>query len=61
MAFVLGAALGSYFNSAFGQANAQLQRTQEQARALMQAQSDISAYSKQQNAVEATRRKLEDL
>ena len=61
MAFVLGAALGSNFNSAFGQANAQLQRTQEQARALMQAQSDISAYSKQQNAVEATRRKLEDL
>ena len=61
MSFVLGAALGASFSSAFSQANAQLQRTQEQARALLQAQSDISAYQKQQSAVEATSRKLEDL
>lgn len=61
MLFKLTAEAGKEFNSTFAAASQQMQQIQKEVNALNQAQSDISAYQKQQTAVEATRRKLEDL
>lgn len=61
MLFKLTAEAGKEFNSTFAAASQQMQQIQKEVNALNQAQSDISAYQKQQTAVENTRRKLEDL
>ena len=61
MLFKLSAEVGKEFGSTFSQASQQMQQIQQEVNRLNQAQSDISAYTKQQQAVEATKRKLEDL
>ena len=61
MLFKLSAQVGREFGSAFSSAQQQMSQIQKEVNALNQAQSDISAYTKQQTAVDNTKRKLEDL
>ena len=61
MLFKLSASLGGEFTSTFNKASATMTATQQKARELMNQQSNISAYQKQQTAVDSTARKLEDL
>ncbi|MGN0444249.1 MAG: phage tail tape measure protein [Acutalibacteraceae bacterium] len=60
MLFKLSAQLDKAFGTTFGSAQKTMTETQNEIKALSQAQADISAYQKQQNAVDATSRKLED-
>ena len=61
MLFKLSAQLGREFSTTFGTAKRTLTDTQKEINALNQTQADISAYQKQQQAVENTSRKLSDL
>lgn len=61
MLFKLTAQAGKEFGSTFSAASQQMQQIQKEVNALNQTQSDISAYQKQQTAVDNTKRKLEDL
>lgn len=61
MRFILESQLGSNFKSSFTQAQKQLLQTQSQIQALSKEQANITAYQKQQVAVEKTSRKLMDL
>ncbi len=61
MLFKLSASLGREFSSTFSAAGKTMQQTQAEIRALNQQQSNITAYQKQQTAVENTSRKLSDL
>lgn len=58
MMFQLQAQLGGQFNSAFAKAQQQLVAMQKQIQSLSKTQGNISAYQKQQSALEATRQKL---
>ena len=60
MLFKLSAQLDKAFGTTFSSAQKTMTETQNEIKALGQAQADITAYQKQQNAVEATSRKLED-
>ncbi|MGN1118311.1 MAG: phage tail tape measure protein [Acutalibacteraceae bacterium] len=60
MLFKLSAQLDKAFGTTFGSAQKTMTETQNEIKALSQVQADISAYQKQQNAVDATSRKLED-
>ena len=59
MMFKLNAKLGSTFGSTFSGAQKSLSETQKKIAELNKVQSDIAAYHKQQQAVEATSKKLE--
>lgn len=61
MIFKLSAQLGKEFGSTFSGAQKTMAATQKEIQALARTQGDIAAYEKQQKAVEATSRKLEDL
>lgn len=61
MRFILESQLGSSFKGSFTQAQKQLQQMQSQIQALSKEQANITAYQKQQDAVEKTSRKLADL
>ena len=61
MLFGLNARLNGGFQGAFSKAQAQFTRLGNEIRKLSRVQSDISAYQKQQRAIEATTRKLENL
>ena len=61
MLFKLSAQLGREFGTTFSSAKRTLNDTQREINALNQTQADISAYQKQQQAVESTSRKLSDL
>ena len=61
MLFQLNANVGSQFNSTFSKAKQQLLSMQKEIEALNKTQSDISAYQKQQQAVEGTKTKLATL
>ena len=61
MLFNLSAKMGGNFAGTFGKAQQQLLSLQKDVQKLRDAQSDVSAYQKQQNAVEATKKKLEVL
>lgn len=61
MLFQLNAQLGGGYNSTFKSAQSAVQSMQKEIVALSKTQSDISAYQKQQGAVEATAKKLEIL
>lgn len=61
MKFILESQLGSNFNGSFTQAQKQLLQMQSQMQALSKEQANITAYQKQQAAVEKTSRKLMDL
>lgn len=56
--FALNAQMGSGFNGTFKSAQAAIQATQKEIQELKSAQSDISAYQKQQAAAENTRKRL---
>ncbi len=56
--FRLQAELGSSFNSSFARAKSPVAQLQSEINKLNRTQADISSYRKQQNAVEATRKKL---
>ena len=58
MLFQLNAKLGGNYAKTFRSAQAELAGMQGKIQALSKAQSDIAAYQKQQNAVEATGKKL---
>ena len=58
MLFQLNAKLGGNYTKTFRSAQAELAGMQGKIQALSKAQSDIAAYQKQQNAVEATGKKL---
>ena len=59
MMFRLSAKLGSEFAGTFGKAQKALEETQKEIRELARVQTDVSAYQKQQTAVEQTAQKLE--
>lgn len=59
MMFRLSAKLGSEFAGTFGKAQRALEETQKEIRELARVQTDVSAYQKQQAAVEQTAQKLE--
>lgn len=61
MAFKLSARLNGSYNSTFKGAQSALISMQKEIESLNRTQSDISAYQKQQSAVEATNKKLEML
>lgn len=61
MGFILNAAMGKEFQGTFNAAQKLLAETQQEIQALNKMQSDISAYERQQQAVENTSRKLADL
>ena len=61
MAFKLSAQVNGSYNSAFKGAQSTLSSLQKEITGLNRVQSDISAYQKQQGAVEGTRKKLEVL
>lgn len=61
MLFKLSAELGSSFNSSFNSAKTPVLGLQNEINKLNKAQADISAYTKQQGAVDSTSRKLEML
>lgn len=61
MLFGLNARLNGGFQGTFSKAQAQFTRLGNEIRKLSRVQSDISAYQKQQRAIEATTRKLESL
>jgi len=61
MLFQLNAQLGSSYHSTFRSAMGSIASMQQELQALNKTQSDIAAYQKQQNAVEATRKRLEVL
>jgi len=61
MLFQLTAQMGKEFGSTFSAAQQKMQQIQQEVNRLNQAQGDITAYQKQQAAVENTKRKLEDL
>lgn len=61
MEFLLQAQLGSSYTKTFQGAQQQLVSLQKEITGLSNLQSDISAYQKQQSAVDQTRRKLETL
>ena len=61
MLFKLQAQLGSEFTSSFAEAQRVLQQTRTKIQELNRQQADISAYQKQQTAVDNTARKLRDL
>lgn len=56
--FALNAQMGSGFNGTFKSAQAAIQATQKEIQELKSAQSDISAYQKQEAAAENTRKRL---
>lgn len=58
MLFQLNAQLSGSYNSTFSKAQSQLVSMQKEIQALFKTQGDISAYQKQQTAVESTRSKL---
>lgn len=59
MDFRLGASAGGNFNSTFQQAQKKISDLQRDIAALNKSQGDITAYQKQQQAVDATNKKLE--
>ena len=59
MLFKLGAQLGQDFNGSFSQAQKILSQTQKEIAALQKVQSDITAYSKQNQSIADTQNKLE--
>ena len=61
MLYKLNAKLGSEFQSTFSKASKSMQDTQKEIRELAKQQGNISAYQKQQAALENTSRKLADL
>lgn len=61
MLFSLNASLNSGFQQTFGKASSSLQDMQKKIQALAKEQADITAYEKQQKAVESTKTKLEVL
>lgn len=61
MLFNLNAQMGGGFSGTFTKAQAEFSRLGKEIQALHKLQSDVSSYQKQQNAVEATRSKLENL
>lgn len=61
MMFMLNATMSNTFNSTFSQAQIKLQGMQNEIQALSKVQSNISAYERQQAAVENTTRKLQEL
>ena len=56
--FALNAQMGSGFSGTFKSAQAAIQATQKEIQELKSAQSDISAYQKQEAAAENTRKRL---
>lgn len=61
MLFQLNAQLGGSYNSTFKSAQNSITQMQKEIEALSKIQSNISAYEKQQGAIEVTRKKLEVL
>lgn len=61
MNFVLGAKQNSGFKSTFTQAQAEFARLGSEIQSLNRTQADISAYQKQQSAIDSTTKKLESL
>lgn len=61
MTFLLNAQTGGGFSAAFSKAQAEFTRLGGEIQALNRVQSDISSYQKQQAAIEATTKKLENL
>ena len=61
MLFALNARMNSGFSSTFSKAQAEFSRLGKEIQNVQKVQSDISAYQKQQQALEATRSKLENL
>ncbi len=61
MNFVLGAKQNSGFKSTFSQAQAEFARLGSEIQSLNRIQADISAYQKQQSAIDSTTKKLESL
>ena len=61
MLFALNAQLNGGFSSTFSKAQAEFSRLGKEIQSLRSLQSDISAYQKQQGAVEATASKLQNL
>lgn len=61
MLFNLTAQMGGGFSGTFTKAQAEFSRLGKEIQALHKLQNDVSSYQKQQNAVEATRSKLENL
>ena len=58
MLFRLGAKLGEDFNGTFNSAQNVLKTTQKEIQAMNRLQSDISAYQKQQQSIDATNERL---
>ena len=61
MLFKLNAQVGGSYSAAFSKAQAQVTAMQQKIVDLDKVQGEISSYQKQQNAIEATRKKLETL
>lgn len=61
MLFQLDAKLGSSYTSTFSKAKSGPSELQKEIRSLQSVQADISAYTKQQAAVEKTQAKLDNL
>ena len=61
MKFQLGAKADGSFSSTFSRAQQELSKMQQEIQRLNSTQGDISSYQKQQQAIEATTRKLERL
>ena len=59
--FKLNAELGGAYNSSFAKAGGPVVDLQNKIQQLNKTQNDISSYTKQQGAAEATRKKLENL
>lgn len=61
MLFALNARMNSGFSGTFSKAQAEFSRLGKEIQGLHKVQGDIASYQKQQNAIEATRSKLESL